>query len=362
MGNYSIILLFFIVLTFGFADAQQSEKLDAGFQYLVGKSTGRTSGLTSNNASTAVINIKKQLDPKNAEWISSLNAQSVGIALFYTDMEGISRNDHYGNSYGAIAEIDFGLLKREKFELLFTPGIGLAFMDRTTFTHPHTYIFGSHLNGVFKAGLSAEYAIDQNWKFSINSQFVHFSNGSYQLPNAGVNILSAGLGISRSFELSPQNKIPQQPEILKKNRFEFSAGIGKRGKYQRKNSDDLRFAFYGGYRYQLNNILALKIGADAVYFTQLYDPDEYVNTIRYLGASNEHWRIGARIGAEAKLGSFAVGAGAGRYVFFESPFNQKTYWNIGLRYYFTPQIGVETSLHANKFQADFASAGIFILL
>lgn len=361
MGNSRIVLLF-LIHAFGFAFSQQAGKLDVGFQFFTGKSTGRTSGLISNNASTAALSIHKHLNSQNAEWIAALNAKSAGIALFHTDMEGISRNDHYGKSYGAVGEINFGLLERGDFQILFSPGIGLAFMDRTTFTHPHTYIFGSQLNAVFKAGISALYSVNQQWKFSINSQFAHFSNGSFQLPNAGVNILSAGIGIHRYFELSPQEKPVKEPHQLKKNHFEFTAGIGKRGKYQQKKSDDVRYHLYGGYRYQINNIFALKIGTDAVNFAHLYNPDEYVNTIVYLGASNEHWRIGARIGAEAKLNRLAIGAGAGRYLYFKTPYNQKTYWNVGLRYYFTPQIGVETALHANKFQADFASAGIFVLL
>lgn len=344
------------------AVAQEHAAVVVGYKYLTGKSTGRTSGLSSNYASTGILEIKKNLRSGSEDWINALNAKSIGASIFYSDMQGIVRNEHYGNSYGGIAEIDFQLLEKGGAEILFTPGIGLAYMDRTTFTHPQTYIFGSHLNGVFKAGLSAEYTMDSSWKINISSQFIHFSNGSFQLPNAGVNLLSAGLGISRSFETTEKNKIQKKPETLKQNNFEFSAAIGKRGKYQQKKSDDLRFAFYGGYRYQLNNILAFKIGSDAVYVQQVFNPEEYVNTIRYLGASNEHWRVGIRIGAEIKMNKFSFGAGAGRYVYFKSFYDQKTYWNIGLRYYISPIFGVETALHANKFQADFASAGLFLKL
>ncbi len=344
--------------------AQHSKKYFVEARGFYGNGTGNIKGIESNVMRGVALGVGKNLDPNTSEWIDKLNAKKVSLNFVYTDLNGMQRGFKYGESYALSTKLDFQLLKYKAFSLSVSPEVGLAYMTETVATIPDSYIFGSHVNFLFGVGFSSAIQLNQDWSVNPYVQLLHYSNGSIKIPNAGANAVVYGLGVQKTIgdtkEHSPQ-KYTSSKDSLKTNALELMAGIGWRGKYK-SNDHFFRAGFYAGYSRYLNSFFALRGGVDVVYYDQVYNPDVYDDTIPYWGKSYDHLRAGVSLGAELKFGKLALNYNVGRYLHMNSPYHQKMYWNAAFRYYLTPKFGVQGTLNAHKFQADFLNFGIFCRL
>jgi hypothetical protein len=341
--------------------SQQQKTISAEAKYFYGTGIGSIKGVQSNYTQGFTLGIEKKLNPESAEWINFLNAEHLSLNFIYTDMEGIQRDFTYGKSFGLISQIDFKLLGNDKFKLHLVPGIGVVYNTKTVFTNPETFIFGSHINSTFSAEISVECRIYKDWSVSSSVGLMHYSNGSVRIPNAGLNTFSVSFGIKKDFKIETSGKdslAVSEIKLVKKNAFEFSAGAGVRGKYKEK-SGFFKMGFYAGYSRYFNQTIGLRIGLDGVYYKDVYNPAVYEDTVPYWGKSWDHFRLGASFGPEIKMRNIAINAGFGRYLYFKSPYNQKFYWNSSIRYFITPNFGIQGTLNAHKFQADFVNWGLF---
>ena len=346
------------ILVFSGISAQQKESFSVFYSTSAGMGTGNFKGTKSNFSSSHQLGISKKLNPEEAEWIRFLNAENISVSLLYSDLDEIETDYFtYGKSYGAISEIDFRLLQKGNFKLFFTPGFGLTYVTKTAFNDTTTYIFGSHINAVFSAALKPEIRFAEDLSLYSNISFLHYSNGSVQIPNAGINVVNVGLGIKKDFQAG-NSEIKAEEKDFKKNGIEIAAGAGVRGKYRIKDNV-FRMGFYAGYNRFINRVLGFRIGLDASYYGETYDPENYQDTGAYIANSWDPFRIGASVGTEVKMGKFAANANFGRYLHFNNPNGQKTYWNAGMKYYLAPNFGVQGVLNVHKFQADYVNWGIF---
>lgn len=358
--------LFLSLLISNFSLAQVTSTSHLGYQSIYGTPVGKIKGDKKNYISGHSITFGKNLENKNEDWVKFLSAKNVNFSIIYYDMDQMKldlygREYSFGKAFGATANVDFRLAKLNKFELLLSPTVGLAYITKTVHTDPDSYYFGSHLNAVFDAGIGLQYNFADDYALTSNMSFLHFSNGGIQLPNAGVNMMTASIGLQKniSSQLEDPNHQPEKP--VKKNAFDLSIGGGQRGKYKIKEAF-YRVSVSPAYTYFINNTLGFKIGLDAVYYDQVFNPLIYDDSVPYWGKSYKHLRLGTSIGAEIKMNKVSFNTAFGRYVYFKSPYDQKTYWKAGLRYYFTPNFGLESIMNAHKVQADFISIGGFIRL
>lgn len=351
-------LLFFAFLSVFFS-AQKKNELSVIYTTFYGKSVGNFTGDVSNHTESYKLGISKKLNPEDAEWIRLLNAENVSLSFVYTDLDGIVWMFPYGKSFGLLSEADFRILKTGNFKMFISPGFGISYVTETAFTNNQFIIFGSHLNAVFTGALKGEYQFQKDMSLLASLSYLHYSNGSMRIPNAGVNIMNIGFGIKKDFDLNDKEHQVKSEIPLKNNAFEFTAGIGKRGKYRSKDSV-FRMGFYAGYSKFLNNAIGLRAGLDGSYYGEVYNPDNYEDTQAYLANSSEHFRAGASLGLEVKMNKIGVTGNYGRYIYFKNPNNRKSYWNASIKYYFTPKFGIQGMLNAHKFQADFVNWGLFI--
>ncbi|KMQ71406.1 acyloxyacyl hydrolase [Chryseobacterium koreense] len=347
--------------------SQNSVEHFIGYNFITAQSVGKIKGDIKNNIYGHSLTFGTNLENRTEEWVKFLSAKNIKYNLIYLDLDQMQnnlwgRNYGFGEVYAASANVDFRLMKFRDFEVLFSPTLGLAYITKTVHTDPDSYFFGSHLNAMFDAGLGIQYDLTKNYALTSRLSFLHFSNGAIQLPNAGVNTISASIGIQRNFNIPTHTEQDQQPETqVKKQALEIAIGVGQRGKYKVKEAF-YRVAISPAYSYFINNTLGFKIGLDAVYYDQVFNPEVYDDSVPYWGKSWEHWRIGTSVGTEIKMNKVSFNANYGYYLYFKSPYNQKTYWKAGLRYYFTPKLGAESIMTAHQVQADFISFGLFARL
>lgn len=352
------ILILQMILISIFIFGQEDKDLSIFYTSYFGKGVGGIKGIESNHSESYMLGIVKKLDQEKLEWARRLNAEQISISFIHSDLEGIKRGYTFGKAYGLLSEIDFKLFNKNQFFIYFTPGLGLSYIDKTIFTNPETYIFGTHINAMFNLALKGKYQINQDIDINTEVGLMHYSNGAYRIPNAGVNTLNFGLGISKNLKSNLKYRQSSLHE-MSKNGIELSAGIGQRGKYKQKDGFT-KYAFYAGYNRFINNVFGFRIGLDGIYHPEVFNPLIYNDTVPYWGRTYDHLTLGASVGAELKMNHFALHGNWGTYLYMKSPTNQKTYWKLGLKYYITPKFGVQTILNAHKFQADFVSWGLFV--
>ncbi|GEM_PF-2062709 len=350
--------VFYVVLFYA-----QNNIYYADFRTFYGEGIGRIHGVERNYSKGIRAGVGKKLNPETQNWARFFGADNVSLSFVYWDMSEMKYNGvPFGEVYGLSLSTELNLLKKNNLRFFLAPEIGVGFATVTVFTRPDSFVFGSHINALFGASLGAEIPMNKNWKLLPFFTLQHSSNGAFHLPNFGANAINLGVGIRKEFKNNEESQTSESKEIqLKKHGIELSAGIGSRGKYKQKGGFT-KYGFYGGYSYFLNQMIGLRIGIDGVYFVKVYNPEEYSDSVTYLGESEKHLRLGSSAGIEFRFGVIALNANVGRYVYFKSPYDQKIYWNANLKYYVSPKFGFQGTLTSHKSQADFVNLGLFVRL
>lgn len=331
---------------------------------IVGQGSGKVKGIEQNIMWGAAVGVSKDMSHSSQNWVNALNVKAINLGLIYNNFEGMKAGYSFGESIGAQAQLEIGVVERENFKFRVVPGFGLGYMSKTTFTDPETRIFGTHINGLFTADLKASYQMTKSWAATAELGFTHYSNGSFKIPNAGINTLNTALGLKYTIPKvdTIDEKVTENIyNPIQKYGVDLVIGAGQRGKYQ-EHKGFFRMGFYGGYSRFFNQVLGLRVGLDATYYDQVYNPLVYDDTVPYWGRSYDHWRLGASLGGEVKMQKFALTANMGHYLHMKSPVGQKWYWNTSLKFYVTPKFGIQAMLNAHKFQADYINWGVFARL
>lgn len=300
-------------------------------------------------------------------WMQMLNLKSLDLVFNYKNMSDIvmvsdPRPDRFGDSYALLAALNFSLLKTNKTELLVSPGLGLGYLGETWFTNENVLV-GSHLNFSSRIGLKVATQIAPSTKLSAGVDILHFSNAGTRVPNNGMNVSSASLGIIQSLNTKQKavgdTALWKKPLDFKKHSVDFGINFGRRGVYRSKEGL-YKTGLYAGYNYRLNSVFGLAAGVDAVYYHSIYDPLRNAETYQSNASSFDRWRVGAAIGPDLWMGRLAMMAKYGYYLHYNSLKNIKTYWTAGLKYNVVDWAAIQAKIYIHQTEADFVGFGFLI--
>jgi len=308
-----------------------------------------------------LVNIKQ----KNVEWVRLTNAKNYGLTFLYRDLKNLkgiqdTSANSFGQVFGLAAQMGFELFSLGKLKFTFTPSIGLAYTNKTFFTHSKNRFIGSHFNETLKADFGVELPFNKNADLLMGIGVLHLSNGGAVIPNGGLNTVNiyAGLKFNRyqgGQEISTQKK---QNYSLQKNSIEISAGLGKRGVYEQQKQKLYKSGIYIGYNYYLNELISLKTGIDGVYYDTTYDPQNATQTFQYYATSIDKWRIGVSAGVDANIWKLTFTTQIGKYIHYNRLHEEVNwYWLFGPTYNITPRFGVQAKTYMHFFQADYINYG-----
>lgn len=148
---------------------------------------------------------------KDDDWVRFFNAKYLQFSFIYLDLSNLhgfynpknTANPRYvknglGHHFGLISSMQISLFHRKKFELSFLPGYGLSYITKTYFSHPedNNRFIGSHLNFCIRFAWEATYRLSKNIGVIAGFRAIHFSNGGYSVPNAGVNSIGFNAGMN----------------------------------------------------------------------------------------------------------------------------------------------------------------------
>lgn len=159
-----------------------------------------------------------------SEWQYRYQLPYFGYMLSYYNL---GNSETIGNAFAAMYHVDFRLKYNQmKGGINFRAGAGLGYVTQR-FDIRDNYkntIIGSRLNSAFKFQLDFYRYITWLNKISLGLSFTHFSNGAFQVPNAGINIAGLNLSYTRSFGKTQSIRTFDPPDF--KRGFTWYAWFG----------------------------------------------------------------------------------------------------------------------------------------
>lgn len=127
-------------------------------------------------------------------WHKGLNFPEIGFAFNYYHF---GDNTIFGDAYAITPFVKFYLFRSKVANAYARLGYGFGFLTKhyDYLNNPSNNIVGSAVNMAFSFRLGLEWKVSKHVLLNTAFTFTHFSNGSAKLPNYGINLAVATVGI-----------------------------------------------------------------------------------------------------------------------------------------------------------------------
>ncbi len=362
-GRFLFIILIIFCIHISHANAQNNSSIEFTPQVSLTRFSANPINKLMGPVYGAELVYHKHATDNPAAWMRELNLKSIDVIFNYKNMSGVKRfyqpvEKEFGDSYGLLAGITIPLISFDHFYLDVAPSFGGLYAGETWYTNENP-IIGAHLNFASRIALKTGIALNNKMDITGGIDILHYSNAGTRVPNNGMNVVSAGLGIKYNFNRSAGDTITNKTDIFKKHQFDLGANIGRRGVYESK--DGLyKTGLYAGYNYRLSHVWALSTGIDAVYYHTIYDPDRNLETYQSNASSFKRWRVGLAVGPDFWMGNLAAMFKYGYYIYYDSLKPVKTYWTTGFKYKATNWFSLQAKIYVHKTEADYLGFGFLM--
>lgn len=134
-------------------------------------------------------------------WHNNFKLPTTGVAIF---QGSFGNKEHLGYFTSISPYIGFPVVnKKVKLYLRFGSGLGYVSKPFDLATNYKNDLLGSHLNVFFNFQTEVSIPLSNKMNISSGFSFSHLSNGAYALPNLGINIPSAFVGLK--YNINHQN-------------------------------------------------------------------------------------------------------------------------------------------------------------
>ena len=299
-------------------------------------------------------------------WHKLYNYPDVGFSLAYFDF----KIRELGKIFASTVYLDFYARRGRRSDVIFKIGAGLGFSTNPyeRETNNKNNVVGSTVTFTMQGRLGYNYKINDRLKLTSALSLTHFSNGAFQMPNKGINIISANLGFSylladhsrSEFRERPVGDIDHKDED-KKLHYNISVFAGVReiipigGK---------KYPFINTVLYldkKLNKKSALLLGADFFYSWAV---KQEIKTARELeeGENPDFKRAGITFGHELFVSKVSLLTQLGVYIYRPFKSGEPIYQRYGLKYYFNDKVFSGVFLRAHYGVAQNVEWGLGIRL
>lgn len=226
-------------------------------------------------------------------------------------------------------------------------GTSFGWKKYNQLTNPYNDVVGSRINAYLDIGFFLRWQLAPQWELTVGVDGAHYSNGNTNYPNAGVNTVSARVGLTRTFG-EPRGTAATRPGngIRTKKRMSYDlvayGSTRKRGFIWEDGCGQLipgRFAVLGlnfNPMYVVNKYFRTGLSLDAQY-------DESANLHDYLAEDTgsemkfyrppfrEQFAVGLSARAELNMPIFSVNVGIGRNLIYKGGDTRGFYQILALK-------------------------------
>jgi len=313
--------------------------------------------LVQGNAYGFEVSLSKQMADETINGINSKYPLN-GLTFEY-------RNFGYdavlGKAFSIIQYQGFPIFQTKKNLVLdFKMGAGIGYITKIydKFTNPTNNAIGSHVN----AKVSFKLVLNKFTKkhhFGLGVELSHFSNGAIQVPNLGLNGLSAYVNMGYNFNKREVfNPLIKRYSILElKGAYFMVEGILSVGEVLPVPLDSKKYPIFASrltwVKPLKSNLWNVEVAFDAVYNVS--------NLHRYYDSTfvaKDVPQFGFYAGMSFNYYKSQIIFGMGYYVMDKINPLGRIYNRVGYRYYFTDQFFGLFSIRANFGKADFFEFGV----
>jgi hypothetical protein len=176
------------------------------------------------------VNVQKITTGKHT-WERIYDYPVLGVAFFYS---GLGNNPDLKQVYALMPFINFPIVRLKNLTVGFRLAVGAAYFPKPydSVQNRENTAIGTHLNAAVNLMFEANCRLSRRLSLSGGIALQHFSNAGWKMPNFGLNVPLASIGIAyRPFNakddisqrfLEPDKRLPSGSN----NRIEFDLGVG----------------------------------------------------------------------------------------------------------------------------------------
>jgi len=242
-----------------------------------------------------------------------------------------------GSAIGVYPLLQIPIVRGNNLEWTVRGGLGIGYAT-SVYNRAPTWdtinnAIGSHINNFSSFATDLRCRLNGRWSLQLGVAFTHMSNGAMKLPNLGINMYGAQVGLRYWPDGDRRGRIDRERPVLK-NRFllQMRGGIAitEAGKTDGPTYPIYLGTVYGSRRYASKNKVLL--GVDYSYYASLY-AFQRNNEINVGEERANSWKAGVFVGHEWLFGRMAFIAQFGYYLKQAVNGQDKIYQKLGYNYY-----------------------------
>jgi hypothetical protein len=291
------------------------------------------------------------------QWHNINHFPDIGLGFSYYDL---NNDQQLGKIYGLHALMDLYLLRKTNTYFTCRLSSGIAF--NTKYFDTKDNVKNNLVASPFNAFINLRWAFGYEWEkklaLEMAAGIAHTSNGAYQLPNLGINVLSSSLALK--YRLNHQYKAVLKDSIRTpklKHILQTHLSIGRRVDNVMANEIIQCASLTTQYYRAMNHSNAIGIGMDLFYrhnTVQLYD----ILKFQYSTEPRTFYQLGFKINYKYRAGNMDFPFEVGAYAIDKYKKNGLIYNRIGLRYHMYKGLMANVSLKLHFARADYIEWGL----
>ncbi len=250
--------------------------------------------------------------------------------------------------------IPFGFEQTKKLTFSYTAAFGLSynFNPYDSIENPANIFIGSEKNVYVHLGFIMNYKISKRFALNGTIGFKHFSNGSFQQPNKGINLIPVTIGVrykltNQDISLEPRGI----PKYIRFSLWNITLSAGSKNYYTTDERNHLKMTLSTNYLWQVSYKYRLGIGMDFFYSADAKsrntsDQSAFSKAFSYAVVGSWEWALTEHL---------YVPLGIGIYLKRNKENDERNiyYERAGLRYRFNSGIHTGLTIKAHGGVADF---------
>ena len=288
-------------------------------------------------------------------WHLAYKHPFVGWGIYYANL---GNPEQLGHVLALYKKIQAPLLSNRHLYYQINGGVSYLTKRFDVDANYFNTVIGSHVNVFFKLGLGAQKNIGNHFVLFSDFNFSHCSNGNFYEPNAGINVVSLGLGLR--LQQAINNTPSLKDKMIDKDFSKYSAeilmngGVKSIAHFIKKNFFDASMTLNAIYRSNFKN--AFDAGIDGFY-------DRSVKTSMMIMENPDYdtgylYRAGFHVGYEPQFGKTAIAIQMGVYFFDKLNAEGLFYHRVAIKQYLSNRFLLSVAVKTHFFKAEFVEWGI----
>ncbi|MEO8760953.1 MAG: acyloxyacyl hydrolase [Bacteroidia bacterium] len=356
---FLVFLLFFSPILF----AQQADKnnfyIRAAFNYgFIMQQHNSIGHLVNGNIGGFELNYVRPTSGDKI-WHAENNYPERGAGFSFFNLDNPKQ---LGNLYAFYFFYDIPLRKKEKpFRVYLRTCEGLAFapVHFDPITNHKNNVLSSPVNSYVNLKLYYRWNICKRLRWEAGLNFSHASNGRFEVPNLGINLVTFNTGfVYKILAKTPTiiTAVDSSSKIKTKNELFIWGAVGLNEVDQPRGKKYVAQSYSAAFYHNIHNRGKIGVGLDVYY--NAANLHQLKGDSVHLSSNLENIQVGVKIAYAYNIGRFSLPIEMGYYLYSKSKDDGIFFHRIGMRYYFKNNFVAILSLKTHWAVATYFEFGV----